>query len=281
MIGNCVARPSSRGDVVLVAPARATSLARDADADARAGRSAKKKRETIQLSPIDNALGVRTLVVHWAFMYRGRLPAARVKAALADALDSYPILAGRARKTRASRGRVALELEVVLDDAGVLFETATDDALGLDDLRGTENAGVVQGRDNETPPTFFARVDSRPERGNPLMSVRLTTLGDERRGGGCVLGVSWSHAVADGDAMSAFVAVWAAASRRLRNVCDAPATAYMRHDPAILDYGVETAAPSLPPNPEHPALYTAPSHDRLAVLRCVLYTGSHTTALAW
>jgi hypothetical protein len=80
--------------------------------------------------------------------------------------------------------------------------------------------------------------------------------------------------------MSAFVAVWAAASRRLRNVCDAPATAYMRHDPAILDYGVETAAPSLPPNPEHPALYTAPSHDRLAVLRCVLYTGSHTTALA-
>jgi hypothetical protein len=211
-MGNCVARPSSRGDVVLVAPARATSLARDADADARAGRSAKKKRETIPLSPIDNALGVRTLVVHWAFMYRGRLPAARVKAALADALDSYPILAGRARKTRASRGRVALELEVVLDDAGVLFETATDDALGLDDLRGTENAGVVQGRDNETPPTFFARVDSRPERGNPLMSVRLTTLGDERRGGGCVLGVSWSHAVADGGV--------AAAAERLRRAGD-------------------------------------------------------------
>ena len=42
-MGNCVARPSSRGDVVLVAPARATSLARDADADARGDAAAAER----------------------------------------------------------------------------------------------------------------------------------------------------------------------------------------------------------------------------------------------
>jgi len=51
----------------------------------------------LALSPLDAALGVRGLDVHWAFMYARDLDAALLQRALAATLADYPVLAGRVR----------------------------------------------------------------------------------------------------------------------------------------------------------------------------------------
>ena len=80
----------------------------------------------------------------------------------------------------------------------------------LASLTGPERASAVIGPDNFTPPSFLTAMD--PRRVNcgkePLMAVKLTRLS----GGGCVVGLSWSHLVADGNAMHAFVTTWTVGS---------------------------------------------------------------------
>ena len=70
----------------------------------------------LALSPLDAALGVRGLDVHWAFMYARDLDAALLQRALAATLADYPVLAGRVRVK--SKTGLLQDLEVVLNDAG-------------------------------------------------------------------------------------------------------------------------------------------------------------------
>jgi hypothetical protein len=92
---------------------------------------------------------------------------------------------------------------------GVSFATCGSSST-LDSLRHSttlgERGGAIHGPNNLTPPEFLTPMDAiRVEQGGgPLMAVKLTRLSD----GGCVLGVSWSHLVADGSAMNAFISAW-------------------------------------------------------------------------
>jgi hypothetical protein len=120
-MGNCAARPAaaaasaeqtrrSESAVVMVSPARPTPGLPSSDP------RKKPTPQTLPLSPLDSALCVRGLVVHWAFMYRRDLDPALVRDALAAALVDFPVLAGRSR-VKAQSG-LKRDLEVVLNDSG-------------------------------------------------------------------------------------------------------------------------------------------------------------------
>lgn len=156
-------------------------------------RDAGTPRE-LPLSPLD--LNVRGLAVHWGFMYDRAPDPTRLRAALSEALVEYPVLAGRVRVRARARWRVTL------DDAGVSW-TVRDSSATLPDVR---RAGAIQSRGNVVPPDLFTPVHPRCERGGVLVAVRLTRLAD----GAAVVALSWSHVVADGRAMYAFVRAWTA-----------------------------------------------------------------------
>lgn len=197
-MGNCTARPAASAEeksgrenesesvVVMVSPARSTPAASSGSSSGSGGPKEKAKPRTLPLSPLDCALCVRGLVVHWAFMYPHDLDGDLLRASLAAALVDFPVLAGRARIT--AKSWLRHDMEVVLNDRGVAFATARS-ASTLANLSGPERAGAIRGPDNLTPPAFLTPMDAlRVERGRePLMAVKLTRLS----GGGCVVGMSW------------------------------------------------------------------------------------------
>ena len=232
-MGGCLARPAETRRVDVVRPARSEDAP---------GKDETRPSSPLRLSPLDSALCIRGLVVYWAFGFDRRLDLDAVRAALAATLAKYPVLAGRAR-VRARRG-ATLSLEVDLDhpNAGVAFEVRDDPATTLEDL---QRAGPPSARNNVTPSTLFRPLHIRCcEKESALCAVRLTRL--TRGGAATVVGVSWSHAVADGKAMRAFCEAWTS---------EALARAAARQQP--------------PPFPKSLRVLRDPSHDRLAVLEGV------------
>ena len=235
-MGGCFARPARAvAEQAMVAPAKPTPR----DPDARTPRE-------LPLSPLDSALCVRGLAVHWGFMYDRAPDPTRLRAALSQALVDYPVLAGRVR-VRAGRWRVAL------DDAGVSW-TVRDSPATLPDVR---RAGAIQSRGNFVPPDLFTPIPPRCERGGVLVAVRLTRLAD----GAAVVALSWSHVVADGRAMHAFVRAWTARYARAHRAT--PSSTRDVHADAAP--AAEADAPR--PDAASDAVAFRPSHDRLAVTR--------------
>ena len=231
-MGGCLARPAGTRRVDVVRPARSE------DARGKEDRPSHRVSDRLPLSPLDSALCIRGLVVYWAFGFDRRLDPDAVRASLAATLVKYPALAGRAR-VRARRG-ATLSLEVDLDhpNAGVAFEVRDEPATTLEDLR---RAGPPSAQNNVTPSSLFRPLHIRCcENEGALCAVRLTRLGGAAAPA-TVLGVSWSHALADGRAMRAFCEAWTS---------EALARA--------------AAAPRAPPPPGRPL--RDPSHDRLEVL---------------
>ena len=231
-MGGCLARPAGTRRVDVVRPARSE------DARGKEDRPSHRVSDRLPLSPLDSALCIRGLVVYWAFGFDRRLDPDAVRASLAATLVKYPALAGRAR-VRARRG-ATLSLEVDLDhpNAGVAFEVRDEPATTLEDLR---RAGPPPAQNNVTPSSLFRPLHIRCcENEGALCAVRLTRLGGAAAPA-TVLGVSWSHALADGRAMRAFCEAWTS---------EALARA--------------AAAPRAPPPPGRPL--RDPSHDRLEVL---------------
>ena len=231
-MGGCLARPAGTRRVDVVRPARSE------DARGKEDRPSHRVSDRLPLSPLDSALCIRGLVVYWAFGFDRWLDPDAVRASLAATLVKYPALAGRAR-VRARRG-ATLSLEVDLDhpNAGVAFEVRDEPATTLEDLR---RAGPPPAQNNVTPSSLFRPLHIRCcENEGALCAVRLTRLGGAAAPA-TVLGVSWSHALADGRAMRAFCEAWTS---------EALARA--------------AAAPRAPPPPGRPL--RDPSHDRLEVL---------------
>ena len=232
-------------------------------------RDAGTPRE-LPLSPLD--LNVRGLAVHWGFMYDRAPDPTRLRAALSEALVEYPVLAGRVRVRARARWRVTL------DDAGVSW-TVRDSSATLPDVR---RAGAIQSRGNVVPPDLFTPVHPRCERGGVLVAVRLTRLAD----GAAVVALSWSHVVADGRAMHAFVR----ADREVR--ADGRAT-QGRHIPRrILDAAPATHLANAP-RPDAPSdlvasapvsLETASAFASLANhprLRSPIHLAAHLCGVGW
>ena len=194
----------------------------------------------LSLSPVDSDICVRGLVVSWVFIFEKTLDPDLMRESLSEALVTYPIIAGRV-SLRARRS-LRMELDIILSDAGVTFELESS-TLTRNELVGKHSNGVqFKAQDNFTPPRFFC--DSvRPIRAvNPagqcagtLMASKLTLLKDA----GCVLGISWSHSICDGQAMMTFIEYWAFRCRQKNQ--------YTSLSMQIL------------PNP---------SHDRLGVVDC-------------
>ena len=200
-MGGCLARPAGTRRVDVVRPARSE------DARGKEDRPSHRVSDRLPLSPLDSALCIRGLVVYWAFGFDRRLDPDAVRASLAATLVKYPALAGRAR-VRARRG-ATLSLEVDLDhpNAGVAFEVRDEPATTLEDLR---RAGPPSAQNNVTPSSLFRPLHIRCcENEGALCAVRLTRLGGAAAPA-TVLGVSWSHALADGRAMRAFCEAWTA-----------------------------------------------------------------------
>jgi hypothetical protein len=202
--------------------------------------------------------------VYWAFMYDRVVDAETLRASLASTLAEYPVLAGRVRV--ASRSCLRLNLEVSLDDAGVAFSTADSPATLADLAR----PGAVQGRSNLVPHDIFTPL--YPWRcihgGGVLVAVRVTRLAD----GGTAVAVSWSHAVADGRAMHAFLDAWAT---RARQISKANTKANANANADANANANERAESLTPPKFAAPAsaaevvpveMPSPPSHDRLAAL---------------
>ena len=203
-MGGCLARPAGTRRVDVVRPARSE------DARGKEDRPSHRVSDRLPLSPLDSALCIRGLVVYWAFGFDRRLDPDAVRASLAATLVKYPALAGRAR-VRARRG-ATLSLEVDLDhpNAGVAFEVRDEPATTLEDLR---RAGPPSAQNNVTPSSLFRPLHIRCcENEGALCAVRLTRLGGAAAPA-TVLGVSWSHALADGRAMRAFCEACAYARR--------------------------------------------------------------------
>ena len=250
-------RPDARRATTMVAPARGKAVASPSSPSPR-----------LPLSPLDSALCVRGLVVYWAFMYDRAVDAETLRASLASTLAEYPVLAGRVRV--ASRSCLRLNLEVSLDDAGVAFSTADSPATLADLAR----PGAVQGRSNLVPHDIFTPLYPWQcvHGGGVLVAVRVTRLAD----GAAAVAVSWSHAVADGRAMHAFLDAWAARARRISKAnTKANANANSNANANADANADERAESSTPPKLAAPAsaaevvpfdIPSPPSHDRLAAL---------------
>lgn len=169
----------------------------------------------LSLSPVDSDICVRGLIVSWVFVFETSLDPDLMRESLSEALVAYPIIAGRA-SLRARRS-LRMELDIILEDAGVAFE------LESSDLTRNEFVGEKSQRTHlkaQRPSRFFC--DSvRPIRAfhsavrcsGTLMASKLTIL----KGTGSVLGISWSHSICDGNAMMTFINYWAFLCRHKRH----------------------------------------------------------------
>ena len=96
-----------------------------------------------------------------------------------------------------------------------------------------------------------------------MIQMETLNFAEEEPGVRPCLGVSWSHALADAAAMSAFIGAWASASQKRHAAAAAAA------DAAHASPATATAAAVPPPilplslSPSPPS----PSHDRLAILQ--------------
>ena len=138
--------------------------------------------KTIPLSPIDHIFtGKGSYPIQFAFAYPGTISAGQLQISLAEALKYFPPLKSRLVKISDHSFGLApttggLSFQVV--DSPMTFQDAEDCSVFLDPVHSIE--------------------------GEPLTKIRLTHTPE-----GSVLGVSISHAVADGFSYFHFLASWA------------------------------------------------------------------------
>ena len=100
----------------------------------------------LSLSPVDSDICVRGLIVSWVFVFETSLDPDLMRESLSEALVAYPIIAGRA-SLRARRS-LRMELDIILEDAGVAFE------LESSDLTRNEFVGEKSQRTPQSPKAF-------------------------------------------------------------------------------------------------------------------------------
>jgi len=138
--------------------------------------------KTIPLSPIDHVFtGKGSYPIQFAFAYPGTIKAGQLQKSLAEVLKHFPPLQSRLVKISdhsfgLSPTMGGLSFQVV--DSPTTFQDAANCSVFLDPVHSIE--------------------------GEPLAKIRLT-----QTPGGSVLGVSISHAVADGFSYFHFLASWA------------------------------------------------------------------------
>ena len=138
--------------------------------------------KTIPLSPIDHIFtGKGSYPIQFAFAYPGTIHAGQLQKSLAEVLKYFPPLQSRLVKISNHSSGLSptpdgLLFQVV--DSPITFQDAADCSIFLDPVHSIE--------------------------GEPLTRIKLT-----HTPGGSVLGVSISHAVADGFSYFHFLASWA------------------------------------------------------------------------
>ena len=160
----------------------------------------------VALSPLDTIMFVRPMQMCAAFFFGQAVDPEALCLSLGRTLRRFPMLSGRLvaakRKNR---------FDVELCDAGVpldVFECSGTIA----EFNGNADWTVVdrntQPVSNTTPPQFWPKMNIGQVLSGQaaLMAVRLTRL----RCGGCILGVVFSHMIADGIASGAFCSAWSA-----------------------------------------------------------------------
>jgi len=136
----------------------------------------------VPLSPIDHVFtGRGAYPIEFVFAYAGRIDAGRLEESLRRAVEAFPPVGSRF--ARLPGGTLAFEPY----GGGCPFRVA---------------ASATDFETTEKRTAFLDPVDGRE--GEPLARVLLTTTP-----GGCVLGFSLSHAVADGYAYFQFLTAWA------------------------------------------------------------------------
>lgn len=136
----------------------------------------------VPLSPIDHVFtGVGSYPIEFVFAYDGWLDADRMKTSLEQTLSHFPV--ARSRLERVADH----SYEFHCTDDGATFETASI----------PESFNAVEARHG-----FLDSVDS--VEGQPLTRIKLTQTPK-----GSVLGVSMSHALADGFSYFHFLSSWA------------------------------------------------------------------------
>lgn len=145
--------------------------------------------KTIPLSPIDHVFaGVSSYPIGFAFAYKGTIDAARLRSSLDETLEQFLPL--RSKLIKISEHSYGLQPA----DDGLSFETTTS----------SEPFG-----DSEEVSKFLDPVHS--VEGEPLAKIKLTQTPR-----GSVLGVSISHAVADGFSYFHFLSSWSRTFRGKR-----------------------------------------------------------------
>ncbi|KAM0868003.1 hypothetical protein ACQ4PT_041603 [Festuca glaucescens] len=166
-------------------------------------------RRTLYLSNLDDQRFLRFSIKYlYVFPAAAAVPAAALRAALADALVEYYPLAGRLR-----HGDEEGKLVVECNAEGALFAEGSLPGLAADDfLRG---GGA---RPHRSWRKLLYRVDAHSFVAVPPLVVQVTHLGC----GGMVLCMAINHCLCDGVGTALFLQAWARAARSSDIVRDNP-----------------------------------------------------------
>ncbi|WP_167857676.1 acyltransferase [Mycobacterium sp. DL99] len=137
---------------------------------------------------------VANLAMHIVFFFERRLDTGALASALAHALDSVPVFAGRMAMARPA-------MTIRCDGQGVPLTAESSDGTLGDAIRSTLQGNGSWLVDPVNGP--LARWGW-----GPLCRVRVTHLAD----GATAIGVSWHHAIGDMQSLMHFMNAWAAAA---------------------------------------------------------------------
>ncbi len=126
------------------------------------------------------------------YFYEQTLNAARLEESLEQALSAFPLLCGRLRMTFCG------SLDIDYPHEGPLFSVCESDRTLLEVRGGLHETFAVY--------DFIERINPLllPLTNRPLATFRITRF----RGGGCALGISFSHALTDGLSFYSFINHW-------------------------------------------------------------------------
>ena len=137
---------------------------------------------------------VANLAVHVVFFFERRLDASALARACAEALESYPIFAGR---LGVAKGRMRIRCT----GQGVPFTTVSSERTLCEAIRSVSD---------DTGPWLVDPVNGATARWGwgPVCKVRGTHLADDAT----AIGFSWHHAIGDMQTAMHFMNAWAAAA---------------------------------------------------------------------
>jgi len=142
--------------------------------------------ETIPLTPVDYVFtGVGSQPITFVFYFSKRIHEYALRKSLNEALDVFPILRSRLKR------KSEKDFEYALTRDGYTFDLVESDLPFKDSRKVTDYITPVQSLE-----------------GHPLTKIQLTQTPN-----GSVLGVSLSHALADGFSYFYFLITWASICR--------------------------------------------------------------------